>query len=81
MQPFRYTRAADTNAAVKAVISNTKAKFIAGGTNILDLMKEGVENPTELVDISRLNLTQIRATANGISIGALQKMSTRQITL
>ena len=73
MQPFRYTRAADTNAAVKAVTSNMKARFIAGGTNILDLMKEGVENPTELVDISRLNLTPIHATANGISIGALAK--------
>ena len=73
MQPFKYTRAADTNAAVQAVASNANAKFIAGGTNILDLMKEGVENPTELVDISKLNLAQIHSTANGMSIGALAK--------
>jgi len=73
MQPFRYTRAADANAAVKAVAGNMSAKFIAGGTNIVDLMKEGVEKPAELVDISRLNMTQIRSTPSGLSIGALAK--------
>lgn len=75
MQPFKFTRAAETGAALQAVSTNRDAKFIAGGTNILDLMKEGVENPSELVDISRLNLTQIRSTATGISIGALAKNS------
>ena len=73
MQPFKYTRATDVSGAVKAVSANTNAKFVAGGTNILDLMKEGVENPAELVDISRLSLTQIRSTSNGLSIGALAK--------
>ena len=73
MQPFKYTQAADVSGAVRAVSSNMSARFIAGGTNILDLMKEGVENPTELVDISRLNLTQIHAIPSGISIGALAK--------
>lgn len=73
MRPFKFIRSSTPAAAVTALAGNGAAKFIAGGTNILDLMKEGVENPTELVDISRLNLTQIRATANGISIGALAK--------
>jgi xanthine dehydrogenase YagS FAD-binding subunit len=73
MQPFKYTRATDVNTAVRAVASNATAKFVAGGTNIVDLMKEGVENPSELVDISRLSLTQIRSTANGLSIGALAR--------
>ena len=73
MRPFKFTQAADPGAAMKAVSANAAAKFIAGGSNILDLMKEGVENPTELVDISRLALTQIRPTATGLSIGALAK--------
>ena len=58
-----------------------KAKFIAGGTNILDLMKEGVENPTEFVDISRLNLTQIRRRQMASRSELWRKMSTRRIIL
>ena len=50
MRPFRYTRANDPIAAARAVVSNPQAKFLAGGTNILDLMKEDVERPNELVD-------------------------------
>lgn len=73
MQPFKYTRATDPAMAARAVAATGSAKFIAGGTNLLDLMKEGVEKPAELVDVTRLNLTQIRATPNGISIGALAK--------
>ncbi|MEP7075177.1 MAG: xanthine dehydrogenase family protein subunit M [Acidobacteriota bacterium] len=73
MQPFKYTRAADAGAAVAAVFGSGDAKFIAGGTNLLDLMKEGVTNVSELVDIAGLNLTQIRSTATGISLGALAK--------
>ena len=73
MRPFKYTRASDLSSAVQAVSANADARFIAGGTNILDLMKEGVENPSELIDISRLSLTQIRPTATGLSIGALAK--------
>jgi xanthine dehydrogenase YagS FAD-binding subunit len=73
MQPFKYTRVTETAAAARAVSANGSAMFVAGGTNVLDLMKEGVENPSELVDITRLNLSQIRTTATGISIGALAK--------
>jgi xanthine dehydrogenase YagS FAD-binding subunit len=73
MRPFKFSKAADAADAVRAVSANNQAKFIAGGTNLLDLMKEGVENPSELVDVSRLALTQIRAGGSGVSIGALAK--------
>jgi xanthine dehydrogenase YagS FAD-binding subunit len=73
MKPFKYTEAADEAGAVRAVSANKAAKFLAGGTNLIDLMKEYVERPDELVDVSQLSLAQIRATSNGISIGALAK--------
>src|SRR5438874_367787 len=73
MRPFKYTRAVDAANAIGAVSTNSDASFIAGGSNILDLMREGVEEPTELVDLSRLNLTQIKAIGGGVSIGALAK--------
>ncbi len=71
MRPFRYVRAGDLDAAARAVAANPQAKFLAGGTNILDLMKEDVERPTELVDLTRLSLADIRETPGGVSIGAL----------
>jgi len=71
MRPFRYVRASDPTAAAQAVAANPQAKFLAGGTNILDLMKEDVERPSELVDVTRLKLSQIKATRGGVSIGAL----------
>src|SRR5438105_1380112 len=73
MQPFKFTHAADQTAAVKAVAANSSAKFVAGGTNLVDLMREGVESPAELVDISTVKLTQIRAANGGVSIGALAR--------
>ena len=73
MRPFNYSRATDAAAAVNAVAGNKEAKFLAGGTNILDLMKEGVENPSALVDVLRLNLSQIRELKGGVSIGALAR--------
>ena len=74
MRPFKYTRASDVNAAARAVAANRNAKFLAGGTNILDLMKEDVERPNELVDLTRLNLADIKTTPNGgVTIGALAK--------
>jgi xanthine dehydrogenase YagS FAD-binding subunit len=71
MRPFKYTRASDADAAARAVTANPQAKFLAGGTNILDLMKEDVERPNELVDLTRLKLSEIKAAGGGVSIGAL----------
>ena len=74
MRPFAFKRAAGAEAAVKLVAANKDARFIAGGTNLIDLMKEGVDRPNELVDISRVSLNLIRSLGgNGVSIGALAK--------
>ena len=71
MRPFKYVRASDPVAAARAVATNPQAKFLAGGTNILDLMKEDVERPNELVDLTRLKLIEIKPLRGGVSIGAL----------
>jgi xanthine dehydrogenase YagS FAD-binding subunit len=70
MRPFTYERATDARAAVAAV-SRAGAKFISGGTNLLDLMKLEVERPTHLVDISRLPFKDIQELPDGgLRIGA-----------
>src|ERR1700712_2486643 len=78
MRPFKYTKAINPASAVQAASANAASKFLAGGTNILDLMKEDVERPDELVDITRLNLTLIKPITEGlnkggVSIGGLGK--------
>ena len=73
MQPFKFTQAVDTAKASQFISANRDAFLIAGGTNLLDLMKEGVERPSELIDISRLSHTQIKSVGQVISIGALAK--------
>jgi len=73
MKSFKYSSATDAANAVGTVSANQTAQFLAGGTNLIDLMKEYVERPSELVDILGLNLAEIRSTSNGISIGALAK--------
>lgn len=78
MRPFRYTRANDAANAVQTVIANANSKFLAGGTNLLDLMKEDVERPDELVDITRLDLTQIRMISDGASKGGVSIGGTRE---
>ncbi|MFD7665642.1 FAD binding domain-containing protein [Streptomyces sp. NPDC059788] len=70
MKPFTYERAREAPAAVAAV-SKDGAKFISGGTNLLDLMKLGIERPSHLVDISRLPLREIEELPDGgLRIGA-----------
>jgi xanthine dehydrogenase YagS FAD-binding subunit len=70
MKSFTYERATDARGAVAAV-SRPGAKFISGGTNLLDLMKLEVERPSHLVDISRLPLTDIEELPDGgLRIGA-----------
>jgi xanthine dehydrogenase YagS FAD-binding subunit len=70
MRPFTYERATETRAAVAAV-ARPGAKFISGGTNLLDLMKLDIEHPSHLVDISRLPLRDIEELPDGgLRIGA-----------
>jgi xanthine dehydrogenase YagS FAD-binding subunit len=69
---FSYLRAGNIAEAVRAVAADPAAKFIAGGTNLLDLMKYDVERPTRLIDVTRLPLNRIEETADGgLRIGAL----------
>jgi xanthine dehydrogenase YagS FAD-binding subunit len=69
---FEYARAADVADAVRQMAADPGAKLIAGGTNLLDLMKEDVERPTRLIDISRLPLRDLTETPDGgLRIGAL----------
>ena len=71
MRAFTYERPDNVAAAMQAA-SQPGASFIAGGTNLLDLMKIDVEQPTHLVDISRLPLREVAETADGgLRIGAL----------
>lgn len=69
MRPFTYERATDAQGAVKAVAETPNAKFIAGGTNLLDLMKLEIERPAHLVDVSRLPFGSIEAAGGGLRIG------------
>lgn len=68
---FEYIRASSVKAAVDALAKNPTGDFIAGGTNLIDLMKRGVTAPTRLIDINNLPLKQVEETPLGLSIGAL----------
>ena len=74
MHPFSYTKAADTREALDA--GRAGGRYIAGGTTLVDLMRETVERPHTLVDISALPLREITVTRRGgLRIGALVRMS------
>jgi xanthine dehydrogenase YagS FAD-binding subunit len=72
MKPFTYERASTPAQAAEAVLRRPGAKFIAGGTNLLDLMKLQIETPSHLVDVNALALDKIApADDGGLRIGAL----------
>ncbi len=78
MRPFKYSKTNNTTVAVQKISASPSAKFLAGGTNLLDLMKEDVERPTELIDITNVPLADVRllvtgSNSGGISLGALAK--------
>jgi xanthine dehydrogenase YagS FAD-binding subunit len=76
MKPFRYLRPPDTTAALHAVADRPGAKFVAGGTNLVDLMREGIETPHTLVDVSDLPLDEVRSDADGsLRVGAIVRNS------
>jgi xanthine dehydrogenase YagS FAD-binding subunit len=77
MNPFAYSRATDPAQAVAAVAGQPQSKFLGGGTNLIDLMKMGVERPAQLIDISRLPLAQIDELPGnaGLRLGALARNS------
>jgi xanthine dehydrogenase YagS FAD-binding subunit len=69
MNPFTYQRATAPEEAVHAV-SARGAKFLGGGTNLVDLMRYNVEHPTTLIDVTHLNFTQVTTAGNITTIGA-----------
>jgi xanthine dehydrogenase YagS FAD-binding subunit len=72
MNSFGFTRARDIGDAVRMIAADPDAKFIAGGTNLVDLMKENVARPTQLIDITHLPLAKVEDTGDGgLRIGAL----------
>lgn len=72
MKSFTYERAASPAAAASSAANVAGAKFIAGGTNLLDLMKLQIETPRHLIDVNGLAIDQIAATPEGgLRIGAL----------
>ncbi|HTE24588.1 FAD binding domain-containing protein, partial [Flavitalea sp.] len=80
MRLFKYSRSTDANEAVKLIGGKQNARFLAGGTNILDLMKEDVERPAELIDISSIKFNQVKNITTGerkggITIGGSAKNS------
>ena len=58
MKNFAYSRAENAQTAVNLISQNTKAKFLGGGTNLVDLMRENIEQPDALVDVTGLRLTK-----------------------
>jgi xanthine dehydrogenase YagS FAD-binding subunit len=77
MNPFAYERADQVETVLEAVSRSPGARFLAGGTNLVDLMKNGVEQPTHLIDINRLaSLAAIQLLPHGpLHIGALARNS------
>src|ERR1700760_4329774 len=77
MRPFTYERAASPAEAVAAAARTPGAKFIAGGTNLLDLMKNEIETPMHLIDVNGLGFDKIESTPEGgLRIGALVRNTT-----
>jgi xanthine dehydrogenase YagS FAD-binding subunit len=75
VNPFAYVRARDMQTALAVNARTPGARYVAGGTNILDLMKDDVERPALLVDINGIGYDRIDARDDGIFIGALVRMT------
>lgn len=73
MKSFGYTAVRDPGEAVR-LAGRTGAAFIAGGTDLLNLMKDGVTRPDHLIDVNGLDLARITETSNGLRIGGLARM-------
>lgn len=72
---FQYLRTTTAKSAIALLVKDKSAKFLAGGTNLIDLMKRGVTSPEKLIDINHVPLKQIEQIGNKIHIGALASNS------
>jgi xanthine dehydrogenase YagS FAD-binding subunit len=76
VKTFAYLSAADVDEALQSIASEPRAKFVAGGTNLVDLMREGIERPETVIDITRLALDEVEELPDGrLRIGALVRNS------
>ena len=75
MNPFDYVRAQSPSGALTEFTHDRRARYVAGGTNILDLMKVAVESPPLLIDINALPLTAIEVQGDAIRVGALARLT------
>ena len=72
MRPFVYTQPKNPQEALSAASANEAAKYLGGGTNLIDLMKEDVERPTELIEVADLRFRDIKTNGNGgYTLGAM----------
>lgn len=70
MTPFTYARAEHASAAIRLAGTGGPSKYLGGGTNLVDLMREGIERPTTLIDVTRLSHDIAATDAGGLMIGA-----------
>jgi xanthine dehydrogenase YagS FAD-binding subunit len=70
MTPFTYARAEDVPAAIRLATGAAPSKYLGGGTNLVDLMREGIERPAALVDVTGLSRDIVESAGGGLMIGA-----------
>ena len=75
MNPFTYTQVCEVGTAVAEVAAEPGAAFVAGATELSNWMKDGIQNPSQLVDINALPLSEIVVSAEALRLGALARMS------
>jgi xanthine dehydrogenase YagS FAD-binding subunit len=75
VKPFAYSRASEVGTAVARVAAEPGAAFVAGATELSNWMKDGIQSPTQLVDINALPLSEIVVSADGLRLGALARAS------
>jgi xanthine dehydrogenase YagS FAD-binding subunit len=76
MRPFSYVAAEDTGTAMQLAAANSRARYLAGGTTLVDLMKLDVEQPMQLIDITGLPLTELTVRGDGtVRVGAMVRNS------
>jgi len=75
MVPFAYTAVADPISAIRRAADGTGVEFIAGGTDMLQLLQEGVRAPVELVDINGIGFDDISVAVDGVRIGAMARLA------
>jgi xanthine dehydrogenase YagS FAD-binding subunit len=75
MNTFAYKRSSSVNDALISIGAQHDAKFLGGGTNLIDLMKMGVEHPAALIDVTRLPLSEIEEHHDGVRIGGMARNS------